>query len=115
MTPGGVSQPDRIGGWVKDPAKPLYVVTLTATNRMLLAGRWGWQHLLAELLSEDGSATKSYPIIIDRATDQGWVGDLAPGASVTSQFLFYPSNPLKPAAFRLTFLASGRMVEIRLR
>lgn len=60
-------------------------MTLTAINRML-PGPWAWQYLLAELLSEDGSATKSYPIIIDRATDQGRVGE-----------------------------ASGRMVEMRLR
>lgn len=115
LVPGGVSRPARIAGAASDPVKPFHMVTLTATNRLLLPVRWGWQYLTAELIGADGSVTKSYPDLIDKATDRGWSGDLAAGASTTSQLLFYPGGVVQPKALRLTFLATGRTVEMGLR
>lgn len=115
LAPGGVSRPARIAGAASDPSKPFHMVTLTATNRMLLPVRWGWQYWTAELIGADGSVTKAYPDLIDKATDRGWSGDLAAGASTTSQILFYPNGVVQPRALRLTFLATGRWVEMGLR
>ncbi len=109
-----LSQPARIAGMVKDPAQPLYVVTIPVANRLLLPARWGWQYVNAELLHEDGTATRFYPSIFNQATDAAWGGDLAPAASVQSQFLFYPGAGQRPRALRLTVQATGRQVEIGL-
>ena len=114
MGPGSLSRPARIAGAASDLSKPFHVVTVTATNRMLMPARWGWQYFTTELIGADGSATKAYPSIIDKATDAPWAGDLAAGASVTSQFQFYPSGTVQPKALRLTLNATGRSVEMAL-
>lgn len=110
----GVSKPDRIGGWTMDRSKPFFVVTLKATNRMLMPVRWGWQYFTMELIGADGSATKAYPAVIDKATDGAWAGDLPAGASVISQFLFYPASQVAPGGLRMTMLETGRRAEITL-
>ncbi|MBM3795977.1 MAG: hypothetical protein FJW31_18400 [Acidobacteria bacterium] len=114
----GVSQPRRIAGSPVTPDKPVWVVTLRVANRkLLLPARWGWRYLTAELVDAGGGvAIRAYPAIHDAATDAGWSGDLAPGASVRAQFLFYPSSgKLTPGEFRLTMNDTGRGVAIRLR
>jgi hypothetical protein len=110
----GISQPARIAGAPVDPTKPVYVVSLTVSNRLLLPARWGWQYITAELLGSDGSITKAYPDLINEATDKSWAGDLAPGQATKSQLLFYPSSKIRASALRLSNGATGRMVEIRL-
>jgi hypothetical protein len=114
IAPGGVSRPGRIAGAAVDPAKTTYVVTLKVTNRLMLPARWGWQYVTAELVGADGSVTKSFPDIIDQATDKSWSGDLAAGATVTAQFLFYPSGANRPTTLRFTMGTTGRKVEIGL-
>jgi hypothetical protein len=115
IRPGGLTMPNHIAGAPVDPNKPAHVVTLTVTNRLLMPARWGWQYLNVELIGANGTATKAYPAIIDRATDKDWAGDLAPGASVTSQFLFYPgTGNAAGRTVRLTLLATGRQVEFGL-
>ena len=113
----GLTQPRRLAGSNVDPAKPAYVVTLTASNRQLqLPARWGWQYLSAELVDGSGSVVTHYPNLYDEATDAAWVGDLAPGASVRTQFVFYPpSARFDPREFRLTLNGSGRSVTVRLK
>lgn len=106
-----VSRPAKVGPYATDPNKPVSVVTVQATNRLLKPARWGWQYFNAELLGA-AAPLKAYPEIIDRATDRTWSGDLAPGATVEAQFLFYPAAPLQPKAFRLSVLESGRSVEV---
>lgn len=106
-----VTRPVKVGPYATDPNKPVLVVTVQATNRLLKPSRWGWQYFTAELLSA-GAPLKAYPEIMDRATERTWSGDLAPGATVEAQFLFYPAGPLQPKAFRLAVLESGRSVEV---
>ncbi|MBI4891799.1 MAG: hypothetical protein HY821_14330 [Acidobacteria bacterium] len=109
-----LSQPARIAGTARDPSQPLYVVTLPVTNRLLLPARWGWQYVNAELLHEDGTATKFYPSIVNQATDAEWAGDLDPAATASSQFIFRPGAVKRPRALRLTMVPTGRQVEIGL-
>lgn len=114
IDPRGVSRPSRVAGAAVDPTKPVYVVSLSVSNRLLLPARWGWQYFTAELVGSDGSVTKAYPDLINEATDTSWAGDLASGQATKSQLLFYPSGKIQPAALRLTNGATGRIVEIRL-
>ena len=114
IQPGPLTRPARIAGAATDLSKPFYVVNLNVTNSLLLPVRWGWQYINAELIAADGSATKFYPNIINQSNDTPWSGDLDPGATATSQLLFYPATPITPRALRLTILATGRSVELSL-
>lgn len=113
----GLSQPRRVGGSNVDPSKPAQVVALTVTNRQLQSpARWGWQFVSAELSDGSGPGVTHYPTLYNEATDAAWAGDLAPGASVRTQFVFHPAaGRFAAREFRLTFKESGRMVSVRLR
>jgi hypothetical protein len=108
---GGVSEADTVAGVRRPETGHRYIVNLTVANRLLLPARWGWQYVTAELLAADGSVLKAYPDIIDLATDRSWYGDLNPGASVTSRFLFPSDTAKSPRALRLTLPEVGRTVE----
>lgn len=97
--------------------QPGLVVTLSVASRVLSQpARWGWQYVTAELVDAAGGVTKAYPDILDAAKNASWSGDLAPGASVRSQFMFYPAaGRSTPREFRLSWNAGGRSVTIPLR
>ncbi len=111
MAVSNVNRPAQVGPYVTDASKPVLVVTVQATNKMMLPVRWGWQYFTAELIGASGPL-KAYPELIDRATSRTWAGDLAAGASVETHFLFYPSGAFQPTAFRLKVNETGRSVDV---
>jgi len=109
---GSVSEPETVAGARRPETGHRYAVNLTVANRLLLPARWGWQYVTAELLAADGSAVKTYPDIIDLATDRSWCGDIDPGTSMTARFLFPSDTAKSPRALRLTLSDAGRTGEV---
>lgn len=88
-----------------------FVVDVEVKNPMLLPSRWGWQYFTAELVGADGTAVRFFPTVVDKATGQNWVGDLATGAGTTGRYTFTAGVGFAPRSLRLTSAATGRVVE----
>jgi hypothetical protein len=114
MRVGAATEPELLAGSRRPNPGHRYVVNVTATNKLLLPTRWGWQYFTVELVGVDGSVTKAFPDIIDAATDRSWFGDLNAGATTTGRFQFASDTAKVPQAFRMTNLATGRSVEVAL-
>lgn len=93
---------------------PGRVLSLTAENVQAAPVRWGWQYIEATLVLTDGTKVSAYPSIYVSESGNAWVGDLEPGKSVRSQFVFSTASTEKPKWLELKWIETRRSVRVKL-